>query len=139
MPRYEVRITEPAEAATGSDESPIVRDVIWVGETESEGAAVESAWLEWDRKYGVSERPTEIMRPTVILLAGVRVWFTGGPLDSTYVDTDEDARLSLTWTHTEASGGGAGFQPGHVYTLSVKESGEAQYVYDGPTSRAPRD
>ena len=139
MPRYEVRITEPIEAATGSEESPIVRDVIWVGDAESEDAALEKAWSAWDQKYGVGERPTQILRPTVILLAGVRVWFTGGPLDSTHADVDEDLRLPLQRTHAEAVGEGAGFQSGHVYTLSVEKNGEAQYVYDGPTSGAARE
>jgi hypothetical protein len=55
------------------------------------------------------------------------------------VDVDEDVRLPLKWTHAEAVGEGAGFQPGHVYTLSVEKNGEAQYVYDDPTSGGPRE
>lgn len=134
MPGYEVKIAERTKTVSDDkSESPIVRNVIWTGNAQDEEAAVEHAWAEWDRKYRSNERPAQILGPTVSLIEGVRVWFVGGPLDSTYWDTDIVRNLPLDYAYAPAASGRADFQRSHAYRLQVMEGNQAQYDYQGPT------
>ena len=66
----------------------------------------------------------------------MRVWLTGGPLDSWSHDNWE-GELPLILTHAEEGSPGPGFQRGHIYELSVQTDMEAQYVYKGDTTHIP--